>query len=83
MNKEVFIAIAGQPLKSRKRNSASAMLLFVPAFWENAACLNILTRLFELGALFVPDTDSLPVPDVTVNTRRGVYVTYEPAQNEQ
>ena len=26
---------------------------------------------------------SLPVPDVTVNTRRGVYVTYEPAQNEQ
>ena len=25
----------------------------------------------------------LPVPDVTVNTRRGVYVTYEPAQNEQ
>ena len=36
-----------------------------------------------IGALFLPDTDSLPVPDVTVNTRRGVYVTYEPAQNEQ
>ena len=36
-----------------------------------------------IGALFIPDTDSLPVPDVTVNTRRGVYVTYEPAQNEQ
>ena len=36
-----------------------------------------------VGALFIPDTDSLPVPDVTVNTRRGVYVTYEPAQNEQ
>lgn len=35
-----------------------------------------------IGALFIPDTDSLPVPDVTVNTRRGVYVTYEPAQNE-
>ena len=36
-----------------------------------------------VGALFIPDTDSLPVPDVTVNTRRGVYVTYEPAQSEQ
>ncbi len=38
---------------------------------------------FYIGALFIPDTDTLPVPDVTVNTRRGVYVTYEPAQNEQ
>lgn len=36
-----------------------------------------------IGALFIPDTDSLPAPDVTVNTRRGVFVTYEPAQNEQ
>ena len=26
---------------------------------------------------------SMPVPDVTVNTRRGVYVSYEPAQNGQ
>ena len=36
-----------------------------------------------IGSLFIPDTDSLPVPDVTVNTRKGVFVTYEPAQNEQ
>ena len=36
-----------------------------------------------IGALFIPDTDALPVPDVTVNTRRGVFVTYESAQNEQ
>lgn len=36
-----------------------------------------------IGSLLIPDTDSLPVPDVTVNTRRGVYVTYEPAQKEQ
>ena len=36
-----------------------------------------------IGALFIPDTDSLPVPDVTVNTRQGVFVTYQPAQNEQ
>ncbi|MDO5546767.1 MAG: DUF4368 domain-containing protein [Eubacteriales bacterium] len=36
-----------------------------------------------IGTLFIPDTESLPVPDVTVNTRRGVFVTYEPAQNEQ
>ena len=36
-----------------------------------------------IGALFIPDTESLPVPDVTVNTRKGVFVTYEPAQNEQ
>ena len=35
-----------------------------------------------IGALFIPDTKPLPVPNVTVNTRRGVYVTYEPAQNE-
>ena len=35
-----------------------------------------------VGALFIPDTEALPVPEVTVNTRRGVYVTYEPAQNE-
>ena len=34
-----------------------------------------------IGALFIPDTEPLPVPNVTVNTRRGVYVTYEPAQN--
>ena len=36
-----------------------------------------------IGALFIPDTDSLPVPEVTVNTRRGVYVTYEPAQDAE
>ena len=36
-----------------------------------------------VGALFIPDTPSMPVPDVTVNTRRGVYVSYEPAQNGQ
>ena len=35
-----------------------------------------------IGALFIPDTDTLPTPDVTVNTRKGVFVTYEPAQNE-
>ena len=34
-----------------------------------------------VGALLIPDTPSMPVPDVTVNTRRGVYVSYEPAQN--
>lgn len=28
-----------------------------------------------IGALFIPDTEPLPVPNVTVNTRRGVYVT--------
>ncbi|MBS5667238.1 MAG: DUF4368 domain-containing protein [Firmicutes bacterium] len=33
-----------------------------------------------VGALFIPDTPSMPVPDVTVNTRRGVYVSYEPAK---
>lgn len=31
-----------------------------------------------VGAIFIPDTDSLPIPDVTVNTRRGVFVTYVP-----
>lgn len=31
-----------------------------------------------VGASFIPDTDSLPIPDVTVNTRRGVFVTYAP-----
>ena len=36
-----------------------------------------------VGALLIPDTPSMPVPDVTVNTRRGVYVSYEPAQNRQ
>ena len=36
-----------------------------------------------VGALFIPDTPSMPVPDVTVNTRRCVYVSYEPAQNGQ
>ena len=36
-----------------------------------------------VGALFIPDNPSMPVPDVTVNTRRGVYVSYEPAQNGQ
>lgn len=35
-----------------------------------------------VGALFIPDTTTLPVPDVTVNTRKGVYISYEPAQNE-
>ena len=31
-----------------------------------------------VGAIFIPDTESLPIPDVTVNTRRGVFVTYAP-----
>lgn len=35
-----------------------------------------------VGALFIPDAEALPTPEVTVNTRRGVYATYEPAQNE-
>ena len=28
------------------------VLLFVLAFWKNATCLNVLTLLFELGAVF-------------------------------
>ena len=28
-----------------------------------------------VGALFIPDIEALPTPEVTVNTRRGVYVT--------
>ena len=36
-----------------------------------------------VGALFIPDTEALPTPEVTVNTRKGVYVSYEPAQNGQ
>lgn len=36
-----------------------------------------------IGTLFIPDIETLPVPDVTVNTRKGVFVTYEPAQNTQ
>ena len=28
-----------------------------------------------VGALFIPDTEALPAPEVTVNTCRGVYVT--------
>ena len=30
----------------------AVMLLFVLAFWKKATCLNILTLLFELGAVF-------------------------------
>ena len=35
-----------------------------------------------IGSLFVPDIEPPPVSNVTMNTRCGVYVTYEPAQNE-
>lgn len=31
-----------------------------------------------IGAVTLPDTAALPAPEVTMNTRRGVYVTYEP-----
>lgn len=30
----------------------AVVLLFVLAFWKNATCLNVLTLLFELGAVF-------------------------------
>ena len=30
----------------------AALLLFVLAFWKKATCLNVLTLLFELGAVF-------------------------------
>ena len=29
-----------------------------------------------VGAVAIPETVPLPAPDVTVNTRRGVYVSY-------
>ncbi len=31
-----------------------------------------------IGVISIPDTLELPVPDVTVNTRKGVYVSYQP-----
>jgi len=34
-----------------------------------------------VGALFILDTTSQPVPDVTVNARKDVYVSHELAQN--
>ena len=50
----------------------------------NGEWVQILTIYYYCGgALSIPDTPSKPVPDVTVNTRRGVYVSYEPAQNGQ
>ena len=33
-----------------------------------------------VGAIFVPDIEALPVPAVTVNTRKGVFVNYAPCQ---
>ena len=33
-----------------------------------------------VGAIFVPNIDALPVPAVTVNTRKGVFVNYAPCQ---
>ncbi|MBQ2668548.1 MAG: recombinase family protein [Clostridia bacterium] len=33
-----------------------------------------------VGAIFVPDIETLPVPAVTVNTRKGVFVNYAPCQ---
>ena len=36
-----------------------------------------------VGALFIPETETLPVPNVKINTRGSVYVTYKPAQNEK
>ena len=33
-----------------------------------------------VGAIFVPNIDALPIPDVTVNTRKGVFVNYAPCQ---
>lgn len=33
-----------------------------------------------VGAIFIPEIDALPVPDVTVNTRKGVFVNYAPCQ---
>ena len=33
-----------------------------------------------VGAIFIPDIDALPVPDVTVNTRKGVFINYAPCQ---
>lgn len=31
-----------------------------------------------IGAISIPEALSLPMPDITVNTRRGVYVSYQP-----
>ena len=31
-----------------------------------------------VGAITLPDTATLPAPSVTINTRQGVYVSYEP-----
>ena len=33
-----------------------------------------------VGAIFIPDIFPLPVPDVSVNTRKGVVVNYTPCQ---
>ena len=33
-----------------------------------------------VGAIFIPDIFPLPVPDVSVNTRKGVVVNYAPCQ---
>ena len=33
-----------------------------------------------VGAIFVPDIETLPVPAVTVNTRKGVFVNHAPCQ---
>ncbi len=31
-----------------------------------------------VGAITIPENLSLPMPDITVNTRKGVYVSYQP-----
>ena len=31
-----------------------------------------------VGAITLPDTATIQAPHVTMNTRQGVYVTYEP-----
>ena len=31
-----------------------------------------------IGAISIPEELTLPMPDITVNTRKGVYVSYQP-----
>ena len=35
-----------------------------------------------VGAIFVPEIDALPVPNMTVHTRKGVFINYAPCQME-
>lgn len=88
MTKDMFLSVVRKYTRARKLNQTMVNELIdhievhqaekINGVWEQRLTIHYNV----IGSIIIPEDIPLPAPDVTVNTRKGVWVNYAAAKKE-